>query len=51
MNFLYAHPVTIALAMLSMVIWTTGNHKNNKKLVWIGIGLSIAATVTFFIGI
>ena len=51
MNFLSAHPVTIVLALISMVVWTTGNRNQNKTLVWVGIGLSAAATVTFFLGI
>ncbi len=51
MNFLSAHPVTIVLALISMVIWTTGNRNQNKKLVWVGIAFSVAATVTFFLGL
>ena len=51
MNFLSAHPVTIALALISMAVWTAGNRNQNKKLVWVGIGFSAAATVTFFLGI
>ena len=51
MNFLSAHPVTIALALISTVIWTTGNRNQNKKLVWVGIALCAAAAVTFFLGV
>ena len=51
MGFLSAHPVTIALALVSMMIWTSGNRNGNQKLVYIGIAISIAATVTFLLGI
>ena len=44
------HPVTIALAILSMIVWTMGNYKKEKKFVYIGIGLSLAALVTLFLG-
>ena len=51
MEFLSAHPLTIGLALVSMVIWTMGNRDQNKKLVWIGVGFSVAATITLFLGI
>ena len=51
MEFLSAHPLTIGLALVSIVIWTMGNRDQNKKLVWIGVGFSVAATITFFLGI
>lgn len=51
MNFLSAHPVTIILALISLVIWTAGNRSGNKKLVYVGIALSVLATVTFFMNI
>ncbi|MBO4419971.1 MAG: hypothetical protein J5789_09145 [Oscillospiraceae bacterium] len=51
MDFLSSHPVTIALALVSLFVWTSGNRSKNKKLVFIGIGISVVATVTFFLGI
>ena len=50
MNFLSSHPFAIGLALVSMVVWTSGNRNQNKKLVWIGIGLSAAATIALFLG-
>ena len=51
MGFLSEHPVTITLALASMMVWTSGNRNGNKKLVYIGIALSVAATMTFFLGV
>ena len=51
MNFFSAHPLTIVLALVSIVIWTSGNRSRNKTQVYIGIALSVAATVTFFLGL
>ena len=51
MEFFASHPVTIVLALLSMFVWTAGNRNASKKLVYIGIGLSVAATITFFLRI
>ena len=50
MNFLSSHPIAIVLALASMVVWTSGNRSQNKTKVWIGIGLSAAATVAFVLG-
>ncbi len=44
------HPVTIALAIASLIVWTMGNVKENKKFVYIGIGLSLVALATPFLG-
>lgn len=50
MEFLSAHPITIALAVISAVIWSAGNREQNKKYVWIGIALSVAAMIAFAFG-
>lgn len=50
MDVLSAHPITIALAVVSAVIWTAGNRSQNKKLVFIGLGLSLAAIAAFVLG-
>ena len=44
------HPVTIALALVSMIVWALGNRNGSKKMVYVGIGLSVIATGTFFLG-
>lgn len=51
MNFFASHPVSLFLALGSLFIWTAGNRNRSKKLVYIGIGLSVAATVTFILRI
>lgn len=51
MSFLSGHPVTIGLAILSMIVWTMGNYKKEKKLVYVGMALSLAALATFFFGL
>lgn len=51
MDFLTSHPVTIALALVSMMIWASGNRNKNQKLIYIGIAFSLVATATFFLGI
>ena len=51
MELLSAHPITIGLALVSAVVWTAGNRNHNKTLVYVGIALSVAATVTFFLGV
>lgn len=51
MDFFSSHPVTIILALLSLFVWTAGNRNQSKRLVYIGIGLSVAATATFFLGV
>ena len=50
MGILSGHPVTIALAIVSMIVWTIGNYQKEKKFVYIGISLSLAALVTLFLG-
>ena len=50
LDFLTAHPVTIALAAISAVIWTMGNRKDDKRLVIAGILLSLAAVAAFVFG-
>lgn len=50
MDFLSAHPVTIALAAVSAVIWTAGNRSQKKGLVLAGVALSIAAIAAFVLG-
>ncbi len=50
MDFLSAHPVTIALAIVSAVVWTAGNRNQNKRFVLIGILLSVAAIAAFVLG-
>ena len=50
MDILSSHPIAIGLALVSLIVWTSGNRNQNKKLVWIGIGLSAAATIAFFLG-
>ena len=49
MGILSEHPVTIVLAFVAMVIWTAGNQSKNKKLIYIGILISLFATVAFFL--
>ncbi len=49
MGIFSEHPVTIVLAFVAMVIWTAGNQSKNKKLVYIGILISLIATVSFFL--
>lgn len=44
------HPVTIVLALVSMVVWAWGNRNGSKKVVYVGIALSVIATGTFFLG-
>ena len=51
MGFLAGHPVTIALAVASLIIWTIGNYQKEKKYVYIGVGLSLAAILTFLFGL
>ncbi len=51
MNLLSGHPVTVVLALISMAVWTAGNRNGNKKLVKVGIGISIIATGTFFLNL
>ena len=50
MDFLSAHPITIALAVVSAVVWTAGNRNQDKRLVIAGLVLSIAAIVAFVFG-
>ncbi len=50
MDFLSAHPITIALAVISAVIWSAGNRNQDRRYVWIGIALSVAAMVAFAFG-
>ena len=50
MDFLSAHPITIALALISAVIWTAGNRSRDKRLILAGLALSLAAIVTFVLG-
>ena len=50
MDFLSAHPVTIALAIVSAVVWTAGNRNQNKRFVLIGILLAVAAIAAFVLG-
>ena len=38
MDILSSHPIAIGLALVSLIVWTSGNRTQNKKLVWIGIG-------------
>lgn len=50
MDFLSAHPITIALAVISSVIWTAGNRRQDKRLVLAGLALSLAAIAAFVFG-
>ena len=51
MGGLSSHPVTLVLALVSMIVWSAGNRNKNKKVVCVGLGLSLIATVTFFLNI
>ena len=51
MDVLLARPVTIPLALISMWVWSAGNRNGNKRMVYAGIAISAAATITFFLGI
>lgn len=48
---LSSHPLTLVLALLSLVYWTAGNRNGSRKLVYIGVGLTAAALLTFFFGL
>ena len=50
MDVLTAHPITIALAVISAVVWSAGNRNQKKSLVIAGIVLSLAAIVAFVLG-
>ena len=50
MDFLSAHPLTIALAAISAVIWTVGNRNQDKRFVIAGVVLSLAAIAAFVFG-
>lgn len=50
LDVLTAHPVTIALAVISAVVWTMGNRNQDKRLVIAGIVLSLAAIAAFVFG-
>ena len=50
MDFLSAHPVTIALAVISAVIWTAGNRRRDKRLILGGLAFSLAAIAAFVFG-
>ncbi len=49
MGIFSEHPVTLVLAFVALVIWTTGNQSKNKRLIYIGILISLIATVAFFL--
>ena len=51
MDLLSGHPVTVVLALISMAVWAAGNRNGNKKLVKLGIVISIIATGTFFLNL
>ncbi|MDD7772468.1 MAG: hypothetical protein ACI3VX_00775 [Faecousia sp.] len=46
-NALTEHPVTIALALVAVIVWTMGNYLKKKFLIYIGIGLTVLAVLTF----
>ena len=50
MDWSFSYPVTIVLALAAIVIWTIGNRRSNKKYVWIGVALTIAALFTYIMG-
>ena len=50
MNFFTAHPVTISLALVALVIWTAGNYLRKKLFVIIGAAICIAALIFFAFG-
>ena len=50
MDFLSAHPFTIALAVISAVVWTAGNRNQDKRLVIVGVVFSLAAIAAFVFG-
>lgn len=50
MDVLTAHPVTIALAAISAVLWSIGNRNQDKRLVIVGVVLSVAAIAAFILG-
>lgn len=49
MNALRAHPITLTLAIIALVVWTLGNYRKQRLLVIIGMILSAAALVMFFL--
>ena len=49
MDALRSHPITLTLALIALVIWTLGNYRKQRVLVIIGMILSGAALVTFFL--
>ncbi|MBQ1410080.1 MAG: hypothetical protein IIY94_02210 [Oscillospiraceae bacterium] len=51
MGALTAHPVTIALALVSMGVWSKGKRDNDKMLVKIGFAISCVALLTYFLGV
>ena len=51
MEILSQHPVTISLALASMMVWTSGNRNKNKKLIYIGIALSALAILAYILGL
>ncbi len=49
-QYLGAHPATFAIALAAFVVWMLGNLRKVRRLVKIGIILTIAAAVTFLLG-
>lgn len=50
MSFLSSRPVTVCLALVAAVVWAAGNRNKNRTLVGVGIALTAAAAVTYFLG-
>ena len=49
-KYLGAHPATFVIALAAFVVWMLGNLRKIKRLVKIGILLTIAAAVVFLLG-
>ncbi len=50
MDFFSVHPITIALALISCVVWTAGRSYRKKIFIIFGVLLSVAAIVAFAFG-